>query len=667
MEGDESMECEPEVHPSPDHIDSLSLVISTEEEESQRLSDSGRHSTGANGAINGNSMDEATDPATPLCSPGTSYWSVSEGPDFPYLLSPVPKPGLPPPPSRRKLSQPRKERASRGGVSRIPGRDHRRYYHDYWRSEYLMDFDARRHGMICMVCGSSLATLKLSTIKRHIRQKHPDSLLWSAADKQMILSGWESHLSLGGGQGTAQAGCGEDGPEQDGVLACVRRSAGKRKPAAPKRQRSSVGSAGGGKKEPAAPPPVTPDASTETLERYLNDSLQSWFRKELLMEYDGGRSQLMCLVCGRELPSLHLEHIKRHVLDVHPNSVVYSPEEKDSILQTWAKRQEYDPLRTDVPIKSEPGAADGETQTLEFLNLKQENVESVRIGGPGQGTEAQLQGPRPRGRPPSTPLPQRWRLEYLIGRGPGGRGLRCMVCSEPMPIGKVSSFRKHTRERHPETAGLNRAERHALADAWDREFAPLPLSLPPPATPSGGEVLQIREGKNQTNIKKEAPQNTPNTLADRGKTATPSKAAEQSSGWTDKGASGGGTWREGTTTKVKSKSTARRRTHYPGKDQRRNYQARWCVEYLMDYDCRRHGLICMVCGATLATLKVSTIKRHIQHVHPGSLGYSSAQRQRAALDYSQTVFRLVHSDSCLCAARRLDRDEGLFLPWGAGT
>ena len=75
-----------------------------------------------------------------------------------------------------------------------------------------MDFDPQRHGMICMVCGSSLATLKLSTIKRHIRQKHPDSLLWSAADKEVIRSGWESHLNLEGGPGVFCSPRGE-GPQ----------------------------------------------------------------------------------------------------------------------------------------------------------------------------------------------------------------------------------------------------------------------------------------------------------------------------------------------------------------------------------------------------------------------------------------------------------------------
>lgn len=123
-------------------------------------------------------------------APCTSYWNITEGPDHPLLLSPVTRPSE---------YKPKVHRASRPGLSRIPGRDHRRYYHEYWRSEYLMDFDPQRHGMICMVCGSSLATLKLSTIKRHIRQKHPDSLLWSTADKEVIRSVWESHLSAEGG------------------------------------------------------------------------------------------------------------------------------------------------------------------------------------------------------------------------------------------------------------------------------------------------------------------------------------------------------------------------------------------------------------------------------------------------------------------------------------
>lgn len=76
-----------------------------------------------------------------------------------------------------------------------------------------MDFIPSRHGMVCMVCGSSLATLKLSTIKRHIRQKHPYSLHWSPREKEVISSSWDAHLGLGAG-GEAES-LGAQGAEEE--------------------------------------------------------------------------------------------------------------------------------------------------------------------------------------------------------------------------------------------------------------------------------------------------------------------------------------------------------------------------------------------------------------------------------------------------------------------
>ncbi|XP_068034776.1 zinc finger translocation-associated protein [Anomalospiza imberbis] len=117
--------------------------------------------------------------------------------------------------------KPRDWRASRPGRSRVPGRDHRRYYHERWRAEYLMEFNAARHGMRCLVCGSALATLKLSTIKRHIRQKHPYSGAWGPREKQLVLRSWDAHRGQpprpegppgsARGTGTGRAGGGEGG------------------------------------------------------------------------------------------------------------------------------------------------------------------------------------------------------------------------------------------------------------------------------------------------------------------------------------------------------------------------------------------------------------------------------------------------------------------------
>ncbi|KAG9351456.1 hypothetical protein JZ751_022706 [Albula glossodonta] len=74
----------------------------------------------------------------------------------------------------------------------------RRKYQQYWRRDYLMDFNPEQRRMICMVCGSSLATLKVSTIKRHIRQKHPHSLLLSTAERQGICTDWERRMCTNG-------------------------------------------------------------------------------------------------------------------------------------------------------------------------------------------------------------------------------------------------------------------------------------------------------------------------------------------------------------------------------------------------------------------------------------------------------------------------------------
>ncbi|XP_030073534.1 uncharacterized protein LOC115479627 [Microcaecilia unicolor] len=67
---------------------------------------------------------------------------------------------------------------------------------EVWRQVYLMDLTTTRDSLICMVCGSTLVTLKLSAIKRHIRQKHPDTIDWSPSEKADIVARWDAHLLL---------------------------------------------------------------------------------------------------------------------------------------------------------------------------------------------------------------------------------------------------------------------------------------------------------------------------------------------------------------------------------------------------------------------------------------------------------------------------------------
>uniref|UniRef100_A0AAQ4S4Z6 Zinc finger translocation associated n=1 Tax=Gasterosteus aculeatus aculeatus TaxID=481459 RepID=A0AAQ4S4Z6_GASAC len=534
---------------------------------------------GAGGAVGGHRGTRA-----PRCV-------SSGGPDQPFLLSPAPGP------SGRK---PRVQRASRPGLSRIPGRDHRRYYHEYWRCEYLMDFDPQRHGMICMVCGSSLATLKLSTIKRHIRQKHPDSLLWSTADKEVIRSGWESHLSLGGVQ--RSYGSVAEQPQQPPSLP-------------PCSEEGEAAHVQAEEQDLAGP-------SAQTLERYLNDSLHAWFRQEFLMEYEAEAGRLLCMVCGGEVPSLHLDHIKSHVLDTHPNSLVYSSVEKHCILQAWFSPTFETHCLSELPLSRRRGNPDPDTKEGGLDLFAQAMQTNTDVYPEGDGTLTQdayfiaenggVRAPRSPRQPRKKRLNEgdswRLRLDYLVAHGPQGRGTFCMVCSQVLHEIKVSSFRRHIQECHPETTTLSRQEREAMAAETSQDASP-----------------DVRGH---------------------------SKAVKK-----EEGVSGG----KGRVREDGAAAASFRHGHYPGKDQRRNYQVRWRMEYLMDYDCRRHGLICMVCGATLATLKVSTIKRHVQQVHPHSLDYSPEEKQQAMLSYNQAALHFIHSDDSGC---QLEPGDSCMLTQG---
>lgn len=78
-----------------------------------------------------------------------------------------------------------------GAPGRSPrGRDHRRRYQERWRLEYLVELDGGRRGLVCMVCGGALASLKMSTVKRHIRQRHPGSTRLSGPVKALIAQEW---------------------------------------------------------------------------------------------------------------------------------------------------------------------------------------------------------------------------------------------------------------------------------------------------------------------------------------------------------------------------------------------------------------------------------------------------------------------------------------------
>ncbi|XP_075795224.1 zinc finger translocation-associated protein isoform X1 [Pelodiscus sinensis] len=531
-------------------------------------------------------------------------------------------------PGGRKYSDHCEERASRPGKSRIPGRDHRRYYHEHWRAEYLMDFNPARHGMICMVCGSALATLKLSTIKRHIRQKHPYSGAWGPCEKQVIIQSWDTHLGLKGelrGQrDSAQASDSLLGTQ--GMLLAGDGFRRRRRTPCPSPQGAARLLAPGGRK--ASP-------STRRLERYVRESLQSWFQAEFLMDYDAQGNRLHCMMCGCGLPSLNLDDIKRHVLQAHPASLSFSPAEKSAILEAWNSRalvlaagKEEPPAEPNAPSpwdldaeSPEPcpavAAPEAEESTSPESWAKEEPEAPWQLDAEGTGGLL-------RGKDHRRHFQEHWRLEYLMDYHGERRGLVCMVCGGALATLKMSTIKRHIRQRHPDSTLLSHQVKALIVEEWNRKVSQLvEMGTPLPEQASGDShnPLQLSGPEEldedvQMPAEGEEEEEDESVLVVGTPPPTPQSPPDATAGP-----------QPGPAPPV------------PRREQRRNYQLHWRVEYLMDYDGRRHGLVCMVCGGALATLKVSTIKRHILQVHPFSLDFTPEERQTILEAYNETALR----------------------------
>ncbi|KAG8146755.1 hypothetical protein E2320_013865 [Naja naja] len=452
----------------------------------------------------------------------------------------------------RKYSDHCEARASRPGKSRIPGRDHRRYYHEHWRAEYLMDFNAARHGMICMVCGSSLATLKLSTIKRHIRQKHAYSLTWSTQEKEVIMNSWDAHLGLEmETEGAREAAKGSGAPPGDHGEVSLDGSRRRCRGTAPLPSR-------GVRRPSSLTLKSSSEGESQSLEQYLKQSLQSWFQSEFLMDYDPQGNRLFCMMCGSSLPSLNLDDIKRHVMEAHPTSLGFTPAEKGAILEAWNSREMLD------------CSASPDRPTAE---------EGMDEAGPWDSEGSSPRVPA-RGRDHRRYFQEHWRVEYLMDYNGLRHGLVCMVCGSTLATLKMSTIKRHIQQKHPDSTQLTEESRRVYKPPASPEDSPEAWATPKREEDApGADRLAL-------------PQPSP------GVASTPAGALSRRS-------------------------------------QRRNYQPRWRVQYLMDYDEQKHGLICMVCGGTLATLKVSTIKRHILQVHRFSLEYTELEKQTILEAYGE--------------------------------
>ncbi|XP_072887563.1 zinc finger translocation-associated protein-like isoform X2 [Hemitrygon akajei] len=752
-------------------------------------------------------------------------------------------------------------RERRGRALRYPSRSHRRNYQERWRLEYLMDYDRWRHGLVCMVCGATLATLKLSTIKRHILQRHQASLLLTRSEKEAVIAGWEEHLlgrsylqeglpvpGLGPSQHPGPADLAPDAsslpmdvippppPVRDPSLPPYK---------APARRGRPPGKKPKTKAKAKPPPPVSRRQglgcpSAKRVKRYY----QERWRSEYLMEYDGLRHGLVCMVCGSSLATLKLSTIKRHILQKHQASLSLTPRQKAVVMATWAEHplnqsrrdvgrqgagpdglhQPYGQSQVDeqeaVPPggyqtqagldqsqiempKAAPGLAGVPPMANRFLQEEAGQIQQLQIGEPiclmnqldigfHESAEAAVHFNRPHfnqsefemlklevepaarflqshGRfhrtessqtlsqsqipveprraepapppgspprsgptepgplvkaeappalrpPPSTDsaagrggrrarrsFQSRWRAEHLMDYDPQRRRLLCMVCGQSLAVLSLGSIRRHVLSSHPHSLHLNRAEKENILEAWGEQGRPQepdPQPEPEPPTPAaparcyqerwrsehlmdydpvrrrllcmvcGKSLAALTLGSIRRHVLRSHPhslhfspaaredilqawsktvsqQRTRTVSAPEPAQPSPPGPQQQAAAVESAGRDLGDLGERlevGVPTPVEievyvdepeSRPASQRRK--PGRDHRRNYQERWRLEYLMDYDRWRHGLVCMVCGATLATLKLSTIKRHILQRHQASLGYSLTQKVLLAQEWDRKM------------------------------
>lgn len=139
-------------------------------------------------------------------------------------------------------------------------------------------------------------------------------------------------------------------------------------------------------------------------------------------------------------------------------SIKPEPDTKEGGLDLFAQEVKATPVDAD----SDPDGDGPLTQDADFIG------ENGGVGAAPRGAPPPRQ---PRKRRLHEGDPWRLRLDYLVAHGPRGRGAFCMVCSQVLHEVKVSSFRRHIQECHPETTTLSRQEREAMAAAWTKEYS----------------------------------------------------------------------------------------------------------------------------------------------------------------------------------------------------
>ncbi|XP_041037929.1 uncharacterized protein C11orf95-like [Carcharodon carcharias] len=604
--------------------------------------------------------------------------------------------------------------------SRLAGRDHRRFYQERWKMDYLMDYDCLRHGLVCMVCGSTLATLKLSTIKRHILQKHQDTMLLTRSEKEVVIATWVEHLVNHSYQQEKPDALGLEPIAVHTDLAPVTTPALDTVPAElalspePAQTMPTLRAEGVGQSRKGGPPgkEAVPRRPGKPVRRYY----QERWRTEYLMDYDCLRNGLVCMVCGSTLATLKLSTIKRHILQKHQASLSLTPSERDVVMASWV---EHLLNQSQINIEQQGAGPDRLTQSriepqwagpasgmADQSRPKQRSTSPVRLhqlqisapalfdqsGFEQPGTEATWQHfnqSQPGGQeagPASLHLNQsqtngqgaRQPSVHLnhsetVNRGTGPPSAH-LNQSQPdsqgagPPVFSLNQSQMNIGKREAAPALFNQSGFEARGTMTIQHFDQPQIDIKLQGAGSSQRFHQSHVEGQGAEPPYDLHQSEIN-VDQRGAEPEPPAVAELSDSL---GASsivkvvGFPVSVDQAQLPVDHNRVGEQWTvqHSPlarlsSKGVRRYYQQRWRVEHLMDYDWWRHGLVCMVCGKSLATLTLSTIKRHILQNHPHSLNFSQAEKENILEAWNE---RALQHD---CTAVQLLM-PGLGPSWSAG-
>ncbi|KAM3919540.1 zinc finger translocation-associated protein isoform 2-T2 [Leptodactylus fuscus] len=353
-----------------------------------------------------------------------------------------------------------------------------------------------------------------------------------------------------------------------------------------------------------------------------NNAYQIRWRSDYLMDYNGLRGSVVCMYCSSSLTVLKESSIKRHIVQKHPHTANFSADEKATIMLDWENK--LSEIKT-LGLKPSTEAVVIGDQILNIVKAPdcdpvepEEEEECTWSGvvpeGKGASWEFAFGRLQAKVKDPRRYQHDRWKLEFLMDYTPAKDGLICMVCGATLMNPKISTVKMHIQQKHPDTTYLSDQEKAVVMEEWEQKMA------------SGKKASGQQHGDDEICIEINEDSTTTETNGSSVAASSPRPEVILP------------------TFPKTPKSTPS--LPPPCNSAKRNYQVRWRTEFMMDYDCRRQGLICMVCGGTLATLKVSTIKRHIVQVHPYSVDFTAEERQRILEAYSEMALHYIHSEEC---------------------